>query len=169
MIYTITAHPTKYSGVLFRSRLEARWAAFFDLIDWRWEYEPVDLEGWTPDFRLHVPCKHTECATDWTKPGHPYNRSFCHVLYVEVKPYDRIEQFIGHPAGEAIGGGAEVYHAPHPACFGVDPSVTLWTMVHGHGGGEYSVKSLIHPTDAESHWKVAGNRVQYRVDGRRRE
>ena len=46
--------PTKYNGVNFRSRLEARWAAFFDLIGWRWEYEPIDLEGYIPDFILHL-------------------------------------------------------------------------------------------------------------------
>lgn len=50
--YTIKAHPTTYAGVNFRSRLEATWAAFFDLCGWEWEYEPFDLEGWTPDFLL---------------------------------------------------------------------------------------------------------------------
>lgn len=42
--------PTLYAGTRFRSRLEARWAAFFDLAGWRWEYEPIDLSGWIPDF-----------------------------------------------------------------------------------------------------------------------
>jgi hypothetical protein len=46
------ALPTKYKNVQFRSRLEARWAAFFDLIKWRWEYEPFDLRGWIPDFLI---------------------------------------------------------------------------------------------------------------------
>lgn len=46
------AHPTSYRGVAFRSRLEARWAAFFDLAGWRWQYEPCDLGGWSPDFVL---------------------------------------------------------------------------------------------------------------------
>jgi hypothetical protein len=46
------SHPTKYAGTNFRSRLEARWAAFFDLAKWSWEYEPVDDEGWVPDFIL---------------------------------------------------------------------------------------------------------------------
>lgn len=50
--YTIAAHPTTYRGLRFRSRLEARWAAFFDLLNWRWEYEPFDLKGWVPDFIL---------------------------------------------------------------------------------------------------------------------
>jgi hypothetical protein len=52
VIYTIQAHETVYSGVRFRSRLEARWAAFFDLLKWKWEYEPLDLGGWVPDFVL---------------------------------------------------------------------------------------------------------------------
>lgn len=52
---TISAIPTRYAGVQFRSRLEARWAAMFDLLGWSWEYEPIDLPGWIPDFRLHGP------------------------------------------------------------------------------------------------------------------
>ena len=48
----ITARPTLYNGTRFRSRLEARWAAFFDQAGWRWEYEPLDLRGWVPDFLL---------------------------------------------------------------------------------------------------------------------
>jgi hypothetical protein len=48
----IAAIPTKYKHVQFRSRLEARWAAFFDLAGWEWHYEPIDLNGWIPDFVL---------------------------------------------------------------------------------------------------------------------
>ncbi len=48
----IAAIPTRYKGVQMRSRLKARWAAFFDLLDWRWEYEPFDRNGWIPDFAL---------------------------------------------------------------------------------------------------------------------
>jgi hypothetical protein len=44
------AIPTMYKGVQFRSRLEARWAAFFDLAKTPWLYEPIDLEGYIPDF-----------------------------------------------------------------------------------------------------------------------
>lgn len=52
MIYTIDAKPTAYKGVNFRSRLEARWAAFFDSYNYRWAYEPIDFGGWSPDFIL---------------------------------------------------------------------------------------------------------------------
>lgn len=41
-----------HSGIRFRSRLEARWAAFFTYIGWKWEYEPLDAEGYVPDFLI---------------------------------------------------------------------------------------------------------------------
>lgn len=47
-----SAIPTLYRGIRYRSRLEARWAAFFDLMGWAHEYEPIDLPGWIPDFAL---------------------------------------------------------------------------------------------------------------------
>ncbi len=53
--YTIAAIPTMYRGRQYRSRLEARWAAFFDLLGWRAEYEPFDLGKWSPDFQLVSP------------------------------------------------------------------------------------------------------------------
>ena len=51
------AIPTKYHGVEFRSRLEARYALMFDMLDIKWEYEPegFDLpkkEWYLPDFYL---------------------------------------------------------------------------------------------------------------------
>ncbi|MBN2498270.1 MAG: hypothetical protein JXR96_27005 [Deltaproteobacteria bacterium] len=52
MNYTRTPIPTEYRGIRFRSRLEATWAAFFDRLGWRWEYEPDNLPGWLPDFAL---------------------------------------------------------------------------------------------------------------------
>lgn len=52
MVTSIKAIRTEYNGTSFRSRLEARWAAMFDLAEWKWEYEPDDLDGYIPDFRL---------------------------------------------------------------------------------------------------------------------
>ena len=54
----IRAIPTEYKGYRFRSRLEARWAVFFDACGVEWEYEPegYDLgDGlyYLPDFLLH--------------------------------------------------------------------------------------------------------------------
>lgn len=44
--------PTTYNGTRFRSRLEAKWAALFDLIGWPWTYEPFDTAGYIPDFLI---------------------------------------------------------------------------------------------------------------------
>jgi hypothetical protein len=51
---------TRYKGYRFRSRLEARWAVFFDALDLEWEYEPEGFhlpsgEMYLPDFRLRTP------------------------------------------------------------------------------------------------------------------
>lgn len=47
---------TIYKGYKFRSRLEARWAVFFDAMNIGWEYEPEGYEKdgvrYLPDFRL---------------------------------------------------------------------------------------------------------------------
>jgi hypothetical protein len=56
MVKAIKAIDTRYAGHLFRSRLEARWAVFFDQIGLRWEYEPEgyvisDGTRYLPDFR----------------------------------------------------------------------------------------------------------------------
>jgi hypothetical protein len=48
---------TRYAGCRFRSRLEARWAVFFDYLDFKWDYEPegYDLPSgyYLPDFLLY--------------------------------------------------------------------------------------------------------------------
>ena len=54
---TIKAIETVYNGYKFRSRLEARWAVFFDALGVQYEYEPegLDLEEcglYLPDFYL---------------------------------------------------------------------------------------------------------------------
>jgi len=53
MNYNITPIPTKYKGRLYRSRLESKWACMFDLLQWRYDYEPIDLNGWQPDFIIY--------------------------------------------------------------------------------------------------------------------
>lgn len=60
----IKAIETNYRGCRFRSRLEARWAVFFDALGWDWQYEKegyvlgwdVDDElPWLPDFEITTP------------------------------------------------------------------------------------------------------------------
>ncbi len=124
MIYTLAAHPTKYAGVQFRSRLESRWAAFFDLAGICWEYEPVDLDGWTPDFRAYSDC--IACPKS-------------HVYYAEVKPYDSVEQFHDHPAfGAAFGNGVLLLGN------GPIPSQTV-RVLDCPGAGEKPIEVVLTP------------------------
>lgn len=74
----IKAIETNYRGCRFRSRLEARWAVFFDALGWDWQYEKEgyvlgweedDKLPWLPDFEVT------------TSPHHEMSMSF----YAEVK------------------------------------------------------------------------------------
>lgn len=149
--YNIKAHPTMYKHVIFRSRLEARWAVFFENLRWAWEYEPIDLNGWTPDFRVTFPCTHSECSGS-------------HTLLVEVKPYFSIDDFAGHPCMDYPYGrnGDKEIPADASAGFGANPHVTRWEMAHGAGGGVYSLQSWFD-VDFDEFWIMCGNVVQYLV------
>lgn len=73
---------THYAGCWFRSRLEARWAVFFDYMKIAWQYEPqgfwVGSDNWPvaylPDFQLPgldlwVEVKGTNDTMDWDTIG----------------------------------------------------------------------------------------------------
>lgn len=67
---------TVYNGYKFRSRLEARWAVFFDALGVKYEYEPEGFElddgaKYLPDFKI---CVRHRSYTDEYEP-----------VYVEVK------------------------------------------------------------------------------------
>lgn len=79
---------TFYNGYRFRSRLEARWAVFFDECNVKWEYEPEGFElkdgtRYLPDFYL----------TDLD-------------AYVEIKPVGALN-FQAHTDGLIINDGRE--------------------------------------------------------------
>ena len=63
---TIKPIETEYKGYKFRSRLEARWAVFFDACGVKWEYEPEGFDlgdglYYLPDFLLHdVVCRYNQ-------------------------------------------------------------------------------------------------------------
>jgi hypothetical protein len=155
MTYAIASIPTSYGGVMFRSRLEARWAAFFDMASWKWEYEPIDLDGWLPDFRVVFPCNHSECTGK-------------HTLLVEVKPYYSLDEFQGHkctmfPYGRYVEkwlAEETTIPADASAAFGINPEITSWEMAHGSGGGVESVTGWV--ANWEMFWRAAGALVQWK-------
>ena len=69
---------TEYNGYRFRSRLEARWAVFFDALGVSYEYEP---EGFAlPSGKQYLPDFRVKCyGTRGKRDGVPFD------LYVEVK------------------------------------------------------------------------------------
>lgn len=69
---------TYYNGYRFRSRLEARWAVFFDALGIKYEYEP---EGYRlPSGKIYLPDFRVQCYGTRGECGkHPFD------LYIEVK------------------------------------------------------------------------------------
>ena len=65
----IKAIETVYNGYRFRSRLEARWAVFFDACGYPWEYEPegFNIDGiyYLPDFKVAFEDENGDFNTFW--------------------------------------------------------------------------------------------------------
>lgn len=127
MEYTIKAKPTLYKGIEFRSRLEARWAAFFDLLEWKWEYEPCDFNGWYPDFVIFG-------KVDYGKSGRN--------IYVEVKPIIEFSREVGNRMANSLPdsfNGEAILVGQRP--FDIDDSISIgWCLFggywhHDEGGG----------------------------------
>lgn len=160
MKYAIQAKQTIYANVCFRSRLEAKWAAMFDLCGWHWQYEPVDLNGWSPDFFIHI-----------TRPRRGGgNRDI--KLLAEVKPYTSYEQFEGHPCALSLYGRSDF---ECEACIGLGASPKC-CLIHlesdGEGShGQCSFDYLISAGndfsqgDMMALWHSACNAVQWKYSG----
>lgn len=74
----IKAIDTHYKGYRFRSRLEARWAVFFDGIQAQWSYESegyllnkfiFEDDPYLPDFFLYFNPEHKEFHSNYSNPG----------------------------------------------------------------------------------------------------
>lgn len=126
--------PTTYRGITFRSRLEATWACFFDLVNWSWEYEPIDLHGYIPDF-----------VVQGAAP-----------LLVEVKPAGNIA-LLSHFVEKIERSGWE-----HEALLvGTGPEDGSWRCrMCGVGDGNGHVGDAPDLIDRE--WAMSKDRVQWR-------
>ena len=68
---------TLYHGYRFRSRLEARWAVFFDSLGVKYEYEPEGFK--LPDGSMYLPDFRVMCHASRGQACEPFP------LYIEVK------------------------------------------------------------------------------------
>lgn len=146
------ARPTTYAGVRFRSRLEARWAAFFDLCGWRWEYEPVDLAGWVPDFVLHMPLASVYCEV---KPVLLRREGSAFLLpnkqeeaFAKATQHWREHQIL------SLGVGPQ-----RPDFFAIGALADTPTLA---GYSWADLKDSLAPVDADKSWREAGNQTQWR-------
>lgn len=117
---------TFYRGYRFRSRLEARWAVFFDALEIGWEYEPeafsLDGVGYLPDFRLTGKFKHLprQIYAEVKAPKHkfPHSKRFSDL----IAPIVNLE---GPP-------GAYYYGLRHEKPF---TATHYWVFGFDRGGG----------------------------------
>ena len=133
-----------YNGMAFRTPLEARWAAFFDLAHWKWALNPLPEGNWAPDFRVTLPCEHSECGGS-------------HTLLISILAVDDVQGFKGHPCLTHAYGKGITAIVDAGAGFGTSPQVTTWEMQHGSGGGIYSVSDWVETAD--DIWTKAGTLV----------
>lgn len=186
MKYNISAKTTTYNGVNFRSILEARWAAFFDLVGWEWKYEPFEINGKVPDFVLYVNNK-TQYATNQIiveiKPSifiddkfkrellSKYNNIKAHILLLDENPFfineysDLIS--IGYLSQYLEQEHNEFYDAELKPYFDIGSNYMLFDGIFGNCPIDLR-KCFIDVNDKKEHkllihlWNVAQNIVQFK-------
>lgn len=183
----IAAHPTVYNDVQFRSRLEARWAAFFDILGWRWAYEPTELDGWIPDFEIYGAANTILCEVkpiDWNYEAGPEqilqerdlekalrNRRMvhdCERIGPEILILGKGPQLVG--SDWVLGAFAEETWgaAPDWAVIGASPDGGLDFYARSGAfayriGGEWDGDHHLEPINdntARKAWNMAGNKTQ---------
>ena len=101
---------TRYAGCHFRSRLEARWAVFFDTAGIRWEYEPQGFE--LPSGKKYLPDFYLPDVQRWIEiKGDPGPSKSDYPKLVEFG----VEQFAKRGENFTIISGAVPQRGPIPA------------------------------------------------------
>jgi hypothetical protein len=157
MAYTTVARPTFYNGTQFRSRLEARWAAAFDIIGWEWKYEPYDLNYWVPDFELYLP--------PYANTNEYYGTKFvrCQSPLVEIRPVTVTDWNGSVPSGFDFN---RIYNSVKDQCDGLEILLLGADMNNVFKvpdmGQWFEPQRIYLCCDETSVWREAGNRVQWR-------
>lgn len=177
---------TRYAETIFRSRLEARWAAFFDLLEWKWTYEPFDGSGYIPDFlikggrpfvvetRPAVTCGEYEGAgKSISIPWELFPRERV-VLGVDPLPdfsQDTFEGRYEHAGGLMQSDWNRPLWLPViwfwcAMCDGIrlhDPDGDFRFMPCGHGDGDHHLHGEHRNLSGavEEGWRIAGNKVRW--------
>lgn len=135
---------TFYNGYRFRSRLEARWAVFFDAACLEYEYEPegytlANGEKYLPDFYLPKFDLFVEVKRD-TEQGRMEIRKKCLNAFSWGGPIKQILILSDVPYGSSVDGG--IWHFP----------ILFW-----HATGVRSGWWFFHNGTSENGLPLAGN------------
>lgn len=173
--------PTTHADTNFRSRLEARYAAFFDLLGWRWTYEPLDTNGYIPDFLIHGPSPFFvevgPCITlsDYlektAKPIESADELGHDVLIVGISPIGPLSHHDEHRIsvgwfGEFMADGFDFAPGVWARCFvcGAFGPLHATRSFHVRPCGHHQSGSWGDDVDSgfiEAAWRRAGNDVQW--------
>ena len=136
--------PTAYAGVRFRSRLEARVAAFFDQLSLSWDYEPsLDLAGWIPDFYVPAWSALVEC-----KPA---------LRTQDMLPAQTKAEASGYVGTVIVLGARWVKEQGQPLALAAE--LTGLACTHAWVPATLGLPQAPMPEFA---WKIAGNSIQWR-------
>ena len=134
----LTPIQTRYAGHFFRSRLEARWAVFFDAMGIAWEYEKEGYDlgeaGWyLPDFWLSEFCcfveiKGAECSDEDAAKCRALHEQSGHPVFIA-------EGQIGNHAWQEF--GAYIINTPVSADQLLYQTTIAGNLVCPVCGGEY--------------------------------
>jgi len=162
--------PTIYNGVRFRSRLEARYAVFFDKIGWPWNYEATDLDGYIPDFLIdfepgillfEVKGMDEELDAAEFKIEMSGWRQEAVVASGQIE-HSNVGRFLERSQNEFLWDGAELFFCLSCGKVSVRPAGGNWRCrvcgIGSRGGNEH-----VGEFDPREAWSEAGNRVQWRA------
>lgn len=116
--YDISPISRSYKGIIFRSTLEVRWATFFDLINWEWQYEAklikLPTSSYLPDFYFPDFKGYAEVKPDELLPLERKKCIELSELYIDTPVLLLIGPPSIHPVDIIINGGGGFSAIPIP-------------------------------------------------------
>lgn len=185
MEYNIKAKPIEFRGRLYRSRLEARWAVFFEKIGWKYEYEPSEINGSNPDFIIQCTseCYDTKHIIVEVKPSVFITKEYindvfkkyysvpAHIIILSDTPFYFEDNYFVIGVGSQFHGESkdheirsEMFHLDMKC---VNDFGSSWMIFDGMIFGKVERKSFIQKHDIneifeiEETWASAGNEVMF--------
>lgn len=120
---------TRYKGYRFRSRLEARWAVFFDALRLKWQYEPEGFElpgvgRYLPDFWIPADPQ-SRGAKEWPGAGYWLEVKGVRPSDDELRKLKELATATGHHAYLVVGDPVDGTYF-YASAFDSDPPREGW-------------------------------------------